>query len=66
MPAANRQTGTLGWAGMFLAIALLAAIGGFAGVADVPATASWVLLVLLLCSGVFAAAFFGADRSPRR
>ncbi len=62
MRAADRQSEAVGWARAFLTIALLGAILGFAGIADVPAYVSWVLL---LCSAVFAAAFFGPERNRR-
>lgn len=58
----DRPSATASWAGAFLAIALLGAFSGFAGMADVPGPVPWVLL---LCSAVFAAAFFGAERDRR-
>lgn len=65
MRAADRQAETVetvSWASSFLTIALLGAVSGFAGIADVPVQVSWVLL---LCSAVFAAAFFGPERNRR-
>lgn len=62
MRAADRQAETVSWASAFLTIALLSSISGFAGIADVPGYVSWVLL---LCSAVFAAAFFGPERNRR-
>lgn len=62
MGSADRPSGTAGWASAFLVIAVMGAILGFAGMADLPVHVSWVLL---LCSAVFAAAFFGTERNRR-
>jgi uncharacterized membrane protein YtjA (UPF0391 family) len=62
MDPADWPSGTASWASAFLVIAVLAAIFGFAGIADVPVHVSWVLLV---CSAIFAAAFFGAEGKRR-
>lgn len=62
MNPADRPSATAGWASAFLVIAVMGAIFGFAGMADVSVHVSWVLL---LCSAAFAAAFFGTEHNRR-
>lgn len=47
------------WGLAFVAVAIVAALLGFVGIADLPASAAWTLLASCV---VFAAAFFGAGR----
>lgn len=51
-----------GWASIFVVIALMSAVLGFAGVAAVSTSGAWVLF---LCGVVFAMAFFGSEKNPR-
>lgn len=58
--AARRRLLQQCWGLAFVAVALAAALLGLVGIAAVPASAAWTLVV---AGAVFAAVFFGTERS---